>query len=314
MSSAGDSSRLEIADFRPGRIWSLWDAMNFELSTFCYLLKFLIDEERAPDFRLAPDPLPTNKLLAQALLGDLADVNIGSKKLAHSIVGALTVQCRLLEMEGTLAKLARFESALEYTLTPQDYRVHMQTIHETIEDELKRRSVYYIKRGKAEIVKQIPGDWKQTLSSFRKAEPEIKAAAMCYATDNSTAAVFHLMRVAELGLRGLARERAVVLDKNRPIEWADWEELLKAVRKKVDTLNGKPRGNARGRAVEFYSGVLGEFGAFKDVYRNNVMHMRVSYDENQAMSVMNHVREFMERLSGRVDENQKRQIAWGRMA
>jgi hypothetical protein len=54
---------------------------------------------------------------------------------------------------------------------------------------------------------------------------------------------------------------------------------------------------------------MGEFEAFKDVYRNNVMHVRKSYDEHQAASVLLHVREFMDRLSAKISENTKNKLA-----
>jgi hypothetical protein len=60
--------------------------------------------------------------------------------------------------------------------------------------------------------------------------------------------------------------------------------------------------------LEFYRGALGEFEAFKDTYRNNVMHVRKDYDEPQALSVMNHVREFI--LAAKIDEHPKA-IRWG---
>ena len=59
----------------------------------------------------------------------------------------------------------------------------------------------------------------------------------------------------------------------------------------------------RGEVLEFYKGALGEFEAFKDAYRNNVMHARKTYLEAQAKSVLLHVRGFMERLACRIDEN-----------
>ncbi len=41
------------------------------------------------------------------------------------------------------------------------------------------------------------------------------------------------------------------------------------------------------------------------------MHARKSYDELEALGAMTHVRGFMERLASRIDENPKKQIAWG---
>jgi hypothetical protein len=91
--------------------------------------------------------------------------------------------------------------------------------------------------------------------------------------------------------------------------WADWRELIVAIGKGVEKIAGQPRSTGREEALEFYRGALGEFEAFKDAYRNSVMHSRKSYDEHAAMSVMTHVREFMQRLSAKLDER-GRAIRW----
>ena len=104
------------------------------------------------------------------------------------------------------------------------------------------------------------------------------------------------MRVAEIGLRALARERRMTI-RRKPLEWANWQDILRELRVKIAKIAQRRAGPSRDAALEFYRGALGEFEAFKDAYRNNVMRVRVTYDEHQALSVMNHVREFMTCLS-----------------
>ena len=82
------------------------------------------------------------------------------------------------------------------------------------------------------------------------------------------------------------------------------------LRAEIEKIAKRKAGPSRDAALEFYRGALGEFEAFKDTYRNNVMHVRKAYDEPQALSVMNHVREFMIRLAAKIDENPKA-IRWG---
>jgi hypothetical protein len=120
------------------------------------------------------------------------------------------------------------------------------------------------------------------------------------------------MRTAECGLRALPRERRVRVPK-RPLEWATWQDILNQIKKSVDSIAGRRAGPAKDAALEFYRGTLGEFEAFKDTYRNNVMHTRRTYDEHQAASVLVHVREFMARLAAKIDERSIKAIRWGRM-
>jgi hypothetical protein len=191
-----------------------------------------------------------------------------------------------------------------------DYKQEMRTLREAIEDDSKTRYFIYVNKVKSKAINNIDINWKNTRAKFDSARLDIEQGVNCYASDNSTAAIFHFMRVAELGLRALAKERGVKLPNGRPIDWADWQEIIVQINKKIEELANKKRGPARASALEFYRGAMGSFESFKDVYRNNVMHSRVHYDELQAESVMRHVQEFMERLSAKIGENPKA-IKWG---
>jgi Asp-tRNA(Asn)/Glu-tRNA(Gln) amidotransferase A subunit family amidase len=108
----------------------------------------------------------------------------------------------------------------------------------------------------------------------------------------------------------VAKERRVKLPKNKPVEWATWQEIIKSIRDAHAEI-GKTKlpGQGKDEALAFYSGALAHLEAFKDKYRNLVMHVREDYDEHQAASAMMHVREFMAGLSTKIGENPK-PIRW----
>jgi hypothetical protein len=187
-------------------------------------------------------------------------------------------------------------------------------LRETIEGELDTLYFYHYPRSKAEERLAFEKNWKKVAERFRSATPEAIAAVDCWAMGHGTACVFHLMRLVEHGLRAIARERRVKLHANRPLEWAEWQKIIKAIEDKANKIYSHKPGKARDAALEFYRGLLGEIMAFKDVYRNNVMHTRKSYDVDEAKSVMNHVHGFMSRLSEKIGEDQQKQISWGRMS
>jgi hypothetical protein len=87
-------------------------------------------------------------------------------------------------------------------------------------------------------------------SAFPSAQSEIQDAGNCLAGDLHTAAVFHLMRAAEHGLRALAGELRVRL--RVQLEYAGWEEVIRAVDRKLTALRAKPRGKKKAEALEFY--------------------------------------------------------------
>ena len=76
------------------------------------------------------------------------------------------------------------------------------------------------------------------------------------------------MRVAEHGLGAVAKERRVKLPKNKPVEWATWQEIIKSIRDAhAEIGKTKPPGQGKDEALAFYSGALAHLEAFKDKYR-----------------------------------------------
>ena len=146
------------------------------------------------------------------------------------------------------------------------------------------------------------GEWVPTVKAFPSVAGEIEEGIDCYALEHNTASVFHMMRVAEIGMRALARERRVTFPKH-PLEWADWQTILDETEKKARAATqGMTRGPIKDAMQAFYNGAVGQLHGFKDTYRNVVMHVRRSYDELDALKAINQVRDFMNGLSLKIGE------------
>lgn len=145
---------------------------------------------------------------------------------------------------------------------------------------------------------------------FPSAIPDIKESGNCLAAGNTTAAVFHLMRVAEYGLRALAQDRRIKIPKNKPLDLATWDEIIKQLETAEDAIRSFPRTEAREAQLVFYHGALMEFKRFKNKFRNRIMHTRVSYDKDQAKSAFAHVKDFMTILSSHISETERTPTIW----
>ncbi|HWY75027.1 MAG TPA: hypothetical protein VN281_05390 [Verrucomicrobiae bacterium] len=170
-----------------------------------------------------------------------------------------------------------------------------------IRNELAQRKFIFIPPDSVKYLEQEALFGKAVYDAFPSARDEIKAAGNCLAADLNTAAVFHLMRTVELGLRAFARHLPVKV-KKKPLEYSEWGPIIKEIEKKIEPKIPKKRGPKQTEAYEFYHGIMGEFNAFKDVWRNSVMHTRRSYNASEAVGVFQHVRNFMQRLSTRISE------------
>jgi hypothetical protein len=121
-------------------------------------------------------------------------------------------------------------------------------------------------------------------------------AGTCYSARLATACVFHSMRVAEHGLRKLARHvGAKITDKGKPcrIEYGTWDKVIQAIKNKIATARQRPSGPARQRRLEFYSAAADHCEYMKDIWRNEVSHTRREYKQAEALAVLNRVKDFV---------------------
>jgi hypothetical protein len=223
---------------------------------------------------------------------------------------SLGKDCKKFELVESEKNIQTLRGRLEWRKKFSEVSNFLEHISDVIQNEAGDRWVFNYSLEKGRLFSIEYPKWDPTAENFKETQPEIKSAVVCYATEENTACIFHLMRIAEIGLRVLARERRVSIPK-KPLEWAEWNEILTHLRKEVEKIAITRRGKEKDAALEFYRGALGEFESFKDVYRNNVMHVRKRYDEHQAASALIHVREFMNRLAAKLNSESKTQIRWG---
>jgi len=159
--------------------------------------------------------------------------------------------CEAVELTAAIARIDQFETTCEIHLTYSELEVQTRVLREAIEDELRLRRFAFVPTERANKLDNIDKYWASVQQQFPSAKEDIRSAVECYALDCNTACVFHLMRVAEYGLRALARERRVKLPKNRPLEWAEWNDVISGIIKKTDALANQRRGPARDAALGF---------------------------------------------------------------
>jgi len=237
---------------------------------------------------------------------ETSDVRPHDKKRLIEALNTMLPCCEQLQMDKTKSRINHFLGQLnqwggELPFSFQIVESELRGLQNAITEEVNGRKFTFIPSEKIEYFEQDELFGKLVNKSFPSAKNEIKDAGNCLAADLNTAAIFHLMRVAETGLRALARRLAVKI-KKMPLEYADWGKIIPEIEEKIKLKMPKSRGKKQSETLEFYRGAIGEFNAFKDVWRNNVMHARGSYDEKEAIRVFNHVRGFMQRLAAKISE------------
>jgi hypothetical protein len=238
------------------------------------------------------DPLDT-KYKEEALLNNLQYV--------HKLCG----QYLLTAAED---RVVAFWNIWSQPFTYNVLAIEIKPLLEAFEADLKKQHFYHYASHRFMHLLQMHGTWSAALKAFPSIKDEAEEGVDCYALEHYTACVFHMMRVAEIGLRAFARERGVKFS-DRPLEWANWQPILEQTdsRARVAT-KGMRIGPGKDAALAFYSGAIGQLHAFKDTYRKVTMHVRRRYGELEALSAINQVRDFMNGLSVKIDEKTRRPI------
>lgn len=198
--------------------------MNFMLSTYMLILKGIELQER----------------IAQKLGMDLAVPSHQERKHLEKALKDYSESATKPEMSGVLARIRRIETLLKNDPPWSAIGNQLKILHEAFEDDTNDSFIYVYPRSKVELLERFPEDWKSALNAFPSIGTEAKRGIDCFALDHNTACVFHMCRVAEIGLRTLARERGVVTGKRGvPIEWATWGQVFEKIDPYVEDLRKK---------------------------------------------------------------------------
>jgi hypothetical protein len=124
------------------------------------------------------------------------------------------------------------------------------------------------------------------------------------------------MRASEVALRALAVDRGVSFA-NKPIDQQEWGTILS----QLDSILTKLRGDdlkkwnkpeLKDIQIRFYSEVIQELRGFNEAWRRHLSHAREDafYDRDYAMSVLIHVRKFMQKLATKISETKTTLLYW----
>jgi hypothetical protein len=130
---------------------------------------------------------------------------------------------------------------------------------------------------------------------------ELDEAAKCRALSRPTAAVFHLMRILELGINALAASLGIP-DPIKPAE-RNWAIILKKI--KEDGIEQKWPTAADRMAGDglLFESLHASLDAVKNPWRNEAMHVSGKYTDDEAKHIFVAVEGFMKKLSARMDES-----------
>ncbi len=244
-----------------------------------------------------PDQFPGEKELAE-----IREFVEGIRRLAAQL-NLETLKSRALLFLNNIFKAQTHRGPLHWAVVKNE----MSSMRSTFVARLCAQKFAFIPADKAKYFEQedafgeVGKPFKPLASDEINAE--IKAAGNCLAADLNTAAVFHAIRAAEMGMRRLASRLKVIVyrdGKRIKIIEATWNELIKEINNTIDAEKQKPKA-ARKIKGHFrdYEILADHLNILKDT-RNDVMHSHGGYKASEALGVFERVSDFMQRLAKRI--------------
>lgn len=186
----------------------------------------------------------------------------------------------------------------ERIVNPPSTARELDILRDAIKAELRTRLFLFVPQHLAKYHDLHTED--RIIDAFPSVGNEFRSAGNCIATGEFTAAVFHAMRAAEIGVRVLAKELEVSFPFE--LELAEWANLLDKIEAKIREMKLLPRNLEKDEKVQFYSEAASQFRYLKDGWRSRLAHGRATYGELQAQEIVDHTLSFFGTLARRFKE------------
>jgi hypothetical protein len=276
----------DAIDWRPGKVWSLWDMLKLSASSFTRAIASLRHIQTFIDF---------NKDSAEKVLSK------DNRQRAAQHIDELIQAVVIIGMPITIKSIGRLKDRLDSPgITYQELGAAYLKIETRVHDELDLVSVFVLAQEKAKLFEpREPLFGSDFEGKFASAGVyEVDEAAKCMALGRDTAAVFHLMRCMEIGIRTVAKSLGIP----DPVKGADrnWNEMLKKIKTAMDARFNPPTWKPGDQ--EIFQSAYGSLDAVRVAWRNTTMHVENKYSAEEAEHIFVATRGFMKKLVSRMDE------------
>lgn len=175
--------------------------------------------------------------------------------------------------------------------TPRQIKSFANDLNVRLQDELSYVLLFKIEPDKQEVLDTQNLFGEAVATKFPSASLDIEEVGKCLAFERWTAAVFHAMRVLQIGLNAMAKKLG--------IEYKDtnWNTIIDQIEAEIKKISKASSGSAWKEKEQFYSEAATQFRYFKNAWRNHIVHGRQSYDEKRTRAIFEHVKQFMTHIS-----------------
>lgn len=180
------------------------------------------------------------------------------------------------------------------------FKKYAEDLELRIRDELENTKVLVLEINKRRFYEpETPIFGVDVQTNYPSAYFEIDEAGKCLALGRSTACVFHLMRVLEVGIAAVAAGLKIP-NPTKPAQ-RNWGYILSEIKKAIDE-----RQRWRKRAHKtFFEEAHATLDSVRNPWRNATMHVEKTYTEEEAENIFFAVRAFMKKIASQIGEKGK---------
>jgi hypothetical protein len=208
----------------------------------------------------------------------------------------LREQCRPLALKSSLAQMGRLKHLDMYTVSEAGKGI--EELGNRLRDDLEGMQFLYVSPDLQELYARPEENYgTQVITKFREARRDIAESSKCLAMERPTASVYHSMRIAEHGLRKVAKTFGISFPKSFN---SSWGQILQQIDHKIKAEELIPIGKRTAydrQRIQFYAEAAQHIRHFKEAWRDNVSHARTEYTLEEARKVFDAVRHFMQHLA-----------------
>jgi hypothetical protein len=269
------------------RLWSLWDMLQLNSVAFIRALLGIASLNGGlvgakVGMRVVGTPLDDNSPVPPE----------HSQSIKQELLILIEV-LKELEAPTTLKGAQRLENRLDDpTLTFEGLFFLMNHMIVSFKDEFGAQTFLSLSHAEARLfLATEPPFGKEVEEKFPATVSEdIIEASKCMACARYTASTFHLMRVLEFGVSKFAGKLGVSLLNSRGKD-KNWHNFLEEANKAIGLLPSQDK------TTKQYAAISANLYNVKIAWRNEVMHPKQTYTEEQALNVFAATKAFMSELA-----------------
>ncbi|BBN89710.1 hypothetical protein AZSP09_27330 [Azospira sp. I09] len=260
------------------RLWNLWEMKEFFLPNLLLLAKEL--------GRLAEEY--ENAEAGSTLEKDVQLNNASKLREYAQDFSALDLPMCRIQAERLAGQMG---------LNASEIAQGLKDLYARMEDECTLRKFLTLSDTQAGYVfPSSPPFGLEVVQKLPKIAYEVEEASKCIGLGLDTAAVFHLMRVVEIGIEAIRKSLAIP----DPVKASgrNWGILIKKI---SDAISEKSQWASKDDK-QFFFEVLASLDAVRNAWRNATMHVETKYKPEESEPIFIAVKSLMKKIANRMDE------------